>query len=414
MNRKKYFIIFLFIIAAVFILADWIFLEGFLLQKETGVPASLNAAAEKTEAISGPAYSENTKKASEIRREDAASPFNRFENYAFENSGDEIKKIYLEIVDAVEHLKEAVVLSTTDKEQVHQAFQCVMMDHPEYFWNTGYKLTPYTRDGEIVKLEFAGNYTMDSAEKEKMQKQIDEVALEWAGEIPEDASDYEKVKAVYEKIIFNTDYQEAAKNNQNICSVFLGGESVCQGYAYAFHYMMKKLGIPCATVNGTSVNGMKHAWNLVLVENAYYWVDTTWGDPNYQIQNSDVDDVVSSSGLFDISYDYLCITTEEIERNHIAESAVSLPECTAKTYNYYVREEKYYTDCDEEQIRKNFAKAYEAEEAYLVFKAATKEVYQEMADYFFEKGKVFSYLKKGEKAVYIQSEEQQMIWIFLK
>lgn len=413
MNKKKYLAVVLFVIIALAILKDWVVSERLLFQKDAGAQAIVNAAEDLKE-TGELSYSYNTSGSVIKIEEEAASPFNRFEYYALENSDDEIKTVYLEIVDAIEHLKEDVELSTLDKEQVHKAFQCVMMDHPEYFWNMGYKLTPYTRDDQIVKLVFSGNYTMDSFEKERMQKQIEEVAKKWALEIPEEASDYEKVKAVYEKIILNTDYNEEAENNQNICSVFLEGESVCQGYAYAFHYMMKRLGIPCVTVNGTSINGMKHAWNLVLVENAFYWVDCTWGDPNYQIQNADVDDVVSNSGLFDISYDYLCITSEEIEKNHIAESEVPLPKCTAKTYNYYVREEKYYTECNVEQIKKNFSRAYEKGEPYLVFKAATNEVYKEMTKYFFEDGKVFSYLKKGEKAVYIQSEEQQMIWIFLK
>ena len=67
-------------------------------------------------------------------------------------------------------------------------------------------------------------------------------------------------------------YDLNAENNQNIISVFLEGRTVCQGYACATKYLMDLLDIPCTIVTGTA-NGEPHAWNLIELDGAYYYMD---------------------------------------------------------------------------------------------------------------------------------------------
>ena len=65
---------------------------------------------------------------------------------------------------------------------------------------------------------------------------------------PKEGSDYEKALYVFKKLIDEVDYVEDSADNQNIISVFLNHETICQGYAYATQYLLEKLGVRYSTV----------------------------------------------------------------------------------------------------------------------------------------------------------------------
>ena len=89
--------------------------------------------------------------------------------------------------------------------------------------------------------------------------------------------DYQKIKYIYDYMIEHTDYRLDAPENQTICSVFLYGESVCQGYAKAFQFLCGRMGIPAVLVTGRVKNGEPHAWDMVLADGEWYYVAPTWG-----------------------------------------------------------------------------------------------------------------------------------------
>ena len=331
--------------------------------------------------------------------------------YAFGKLSEDEQEVYLEILEALIHFKENVKLSSCDKELISRVFQCVLNDHPEIFYVDGYSYTEYTLGSILKKITFTGSYRFSPEEVKEKQMQIDNYVNQCLAGMPEDADEYEKVKYVYEYLIHHTDYDAAAKDSQNICSVFLERKSVCQGYAKATQYLLNRAGVFATLVLGEVVGGEGHAWNLVRIDGAYYYVDTTWGDASYQaVGGSDY----PIEKIPTINYDYLCVTTEQMEQTHTQDNVVEMPECTSMDANFYVREGVYFTELDEKKIEKIFTDSYERGDTYVTLKCEGPDIYSKMQETLIGEQGVFRYLDCPDKAVsYVENEKQYSLSFWL-
>lgn len=333
------------------------------------------------------------------------------ECYAFGMLSEEEQEVYLEILEALIDFRENVRLSSCDKELISHAFQCVLNDHPEIFYVEGYSYTEYTLGSILKKITFTGSYRFSQEEVAQKQRQIDDYVNQCLAGMPEDADEYEKVKYVYEYLIHHTDYDASAEDSQNICSVFLERKSVCQGYAKATQYLLNKAGVFATLVLGRVVGGEGHAWNLVRIDGAYYYVDTTWGDASYQAVGGGDYPVEK---IPTINYDYLCVTTEQMELTHTQENVVEMPECTSMDANFYVREGVYFTAFDEEKIGKIFADSYERGDTYVTLKCEGPDIFRKMQETLIGEQEVFRYLQCPDKAVsYVENEKQYSLSFWL-
>ena len=182
----------------------------------------------------------------------------------------------------------------------------------------------------------------------------------------------------------------------------MGGSSVCQGYAKATQYLLNHLGVPCTLVQGRVDTGEAHAWNLVQVDGSFYYVDTTWGDASYQMEDGSAE-----STLPEINYDYLCVTTEDLLRTHSIDSVVPMPECTDRAANYYVREGAYFTTYDEVQMQEIFDRAWESGRTDVTVKCADEGCYQTVCDALIGEQEIFRYLPENHSTIsYAQNEKQ--------
>ncbi len=314
--------------------------------------------------------------------------------YAFERLTDSGKTLYVEILTIIENLAEEVFVSTTSEDAVELVYDYVMYDHPEIFYVDGYQYTNYTTDNVITKIAFSGIYIYDADEIARRQTRINEAVNRCVAGAPSTDDDYEIIKYVYDYIIANTDYDISAEDNQNICSVFLNGKSVCNGYAKACQYLLNKLGIPATmvigTVNTKNNSGVRHAWNLVQCNSAYYYLDVTWGDASYQSASGETADV---SKLPEVNYDYLNVTTNEIMKNHEISGEIYMPVCNSMTDNYYVREGEYFTTADLSLVENLFNRRYSEGANRVTIKCATSDVYQSLFDQLITNRGVFDYLQ---------------------
>lgn len=305
-------------------------------------------------------------------------------------------------------------LSDTDIDKI---FQCVLSDHPEFFYVEGYSYIKYARGEKINAIEFSGTYNVDLDTALSRREEIEAAAEGLLAGIAADATDYDKVKYVYETLIRNTDYDLAAPDNQNIYSVFVKHFSVCQGYAKATQYLLNRLGVECTLVLGTVETGEGHAWNLVKVDGEYYYLDTTWGDVSYRTEDSRPEASTEEGqkiSMPEINYDYLNVTTEELLRTHSIGGEVPMPPCTATAANYYVREGALFTAYDRTQMETLFQKAAESGQRDITIKCADAACYEEVLTELIEEQEIFDYLSDEESSIaYAQNEKQRSLtfWV---
>lgn len=336
------------------------------------------------------------------------------ENYHFERLEEAQQLLYVEILQILYNRGEDVRISCMDVDDIDKVFQCVMNDHPEIFYVDGYTFTKYTLGEELKKITFTGTYHIDEAEAKRQQEGIDSYVAQCIAGISSEADEYEKVKYVYEYLIHHTQYNAQAENNQNISSVFVQGQSVCQGYAKAMQYLLQRMGIFSTLVIGHVSEGEGHAWNLVRIDGKYYFVDTTWGDASYRMGEMESSEAYDEEELPSINYDYLCVTTEQLSRTHTIENVVELPQCTSMDANYYVREGAYFASLDYEKLEEFFVKEYAEGSNYVTLKCSDEEIYHQMEEALIVEQAIFRYLNSSDGVIaYADNEEQLSLSFWL-
>jgi len=135
-------------------------------------------------------------------------------------------------------------------------------------------------------------------------------------------SERDKIKAIHDWIVNHTKYDKEnffnntiPEDSYSIAGAMLNGKAVYSGYAVTFDYFMYVLGIEHEHVSGNATNSSGltggltggHAWNRVLLDNQWYYVDCTWDDP------------VRSDGKDELRYTYYLISNEQISKDHVAE-----------------------------------------------------------------------------------------------
>lgn len=332
--------------------------------------------------------------------------------YAYDTLPVDQKTLYDEILEGLENREQESDLSTVDETTLSKVFQCVINDHPEIFYVDGYTYTKYKTGNEITQITFHGNYIYDGEEIAERQEKIETLVDEIFEQMPVGMDDYGTVRYLYEYVIEHTQYQLDAPDSQNICSVFLNGESVCQGYAKALQYLVQEAGLEATLVLGYVENGDGHAWDLVKMDGDWYYVDPTWGDASYQMEEGSGE--YEESDTPTMNYDYLGVTTGQLLVTHRIDNVVPMPVCDSMRDNYYVREGAYFTEIDTEQLQRLFDRAVQQDKAVVTLKCSDHQLYEQMKEYLLTKQNVFSYLdaKDGVLAYYDSSAQYTIgVWI---
>ncbi len=312
--------------------------------------------------------------------EDIRTDNNSYENYTkvdFYKRSLSMKEqyvydlIYQNAINNNENLFEIpeVTVDTLDK-----IYKCVLYDNEEIFYikNLSYQ-SDYVGYAKRVIL----TYTCDLKTRKLYEEQLKVLSIKALAEM-ENLSKYEKVEFAHNYIIQNTDYNSDAVDNQNILSVFLNKESVCAGYSKAYQYLLKRSGVYCVFVPGTSIidgRNEPHAWNLVKLDDEdFYYIDTTFDDSDF----------FSSKSIQ--KYNYFNITTQELLKSHAFDKTMpDLPKANCTENNYFNKKDLYFQKYDNEtksSIKDLIIKAIEKNESYINFKFSNNEDFNEFQDDF--------------------------------
>ena len=258
------------------------------------------------------------------------------EEYYYKYLPEHQKEAYRELyVKLMRNEDSGNLMASVTVDEFWKTYYAVLADHPEIFWTgPSAQVEESGLTGKVIAYHI--EVTIPVEERESVKAKLEAEADACIAQIPEEYSDYQKIKAVYTYIIDRTEYQSGSLDSQNIQSVLLYRASVCAGYAKTFQYILNRMGFFCTYITGTIRDGGEHGWNLVRMDDDYYHVDVTWGDPVF------VNHVQTESNKQSINYTYLCCTDDTLFVTHVPDDAVPLPECSSDVYDYYKLNGWYY------------------------------------------------------------------------
>ena len=240
------------------------------------------------------------------------------------DDGDKLQTFYDEIDAQVTSAHDdaqyvfVIVLSGADKyytlpqlalngitdNQAAEVISTYRNDNPLYYWLTN--RVSYTADS--VSLHVDSRFTDGNYRLEYNEKLYDSIRG-YTDVLADETDVYHKALALHDALTDNVDYAyetdgETPVSEQwahTVEGALMKNAAVCESYAKAYQLLLNVCNIPNIYVTGSS-RGVGHAWNMVQLNNEWYWYDVTWDDqPNMP------------GGII---YDYACKTDKEFLQDH--------------------------------------------------------------------------------------------------
>lgn len=232
---------------------------------------------------------------------------------------------YDQIAAGVEETAESINVyngvSYVSKTELKMVMDAYRRDYVQHFWigNT-YSYSSYD-SSRVVSV--APSYLMTGDELEAARDRFDAAVNEILSGLSTSMGEYEKELYIHDRLAERITYTSGTSNAHNAYGAIVEGQSVCEGYAEAFQYLLEREGIHSFIVTGygySSGSWGSHAWNYVRIDGEFYHVDLTWDD--------------ASDGGY---HGYFNITDEMILEDHmINQTTYALPVCDSLDANYHV------------------------------------------------------------------------------
>ena len=260
------------------------------------------------------------------------------------------KEVYEALMDSVAAGETRCNMYVSDPYSYYcEAYDAVVAcnyDHPEFFWWNGAASWGYKSGCFYIDIECYDFWKYTSNPQKYIDPLIKKVN-EIAALANKKANTYEKVKFVHDYLAQSVEYDYDALEHEKASvkdaaidhmrsayGCLVNNKCVCAGYAKGFQMIMQVLGIPCSYISGEA--GGPHAWNSVKLDNEFYYIDVTWDDYGF-------DDYQKA-----VNYDYYCITSSQLSKDHEPDSDMWSPKANGSKYNFYVYEKSIFDSYDYE------------------------------------------------------------------
>ena len=216
------------------------------------------------------------------------------------NSSDENICVYNTIIEAGQYIRDSMELRVEEvcfkyrssSEETDKLVADIMREALKYtgkskdgdylmFQYSGYTYTMtgiQENDDFLYTIELHINYYTTKQQEDELDKKIDAVLTELA---LDGKTQYEKIYEIYSYICRNVSYDYNNLENDDYIlkytayAAMINGTAVCQGYSNLFYRMALEAGLQARIVAGKA-NNEPHSWNIVEVDEMFYFLDTTW------------------------------------------------------------------------------------------------------------------------------------------
>ena len=182
-------------------------------------------------------------------------------------------------------------------DELKEIFIYIIYSGYEYYYVDNVHATcSYSSSDETIAVSFIPVYTMTEDEVEEAEELIAETLAPVVEEANELTTDVEKVlylhNFVTEHLDYDTSTDDSVQLRNNLYYAVSSGVTMCVGYAHLYKYLLDAVGIEsyvvvyeyAATSDEESDEDevglyAGHAWNMVCLDDEYYFVDTQSDDP---------------------------------------------------------------------------------------------------------------------------------------
>ena len=232
--------------------------------------------------------------------------------------------------------------------EIAHLFEAFYLDNPNFFFiDRTYSLEGREVNGTQVYDTLILRYTMDVAQRTAAASVFQQSVQDIIKDCPVTQDDYLIELYLHDTLLSLCTYDQIATESASLYpnaysayGALVEGRAVCEGYAKAMQWLLTSVSIPNTVIRGYSKeNQTAHMWNLVEINDEYYYLDPTWNDDDKHPQ-----------------YSYFNITSADLQRTHTIDSGTTvIADCTADSDNYFVRNGTYISEYDRDTIADTIA-----------------------------------------------------------